>query len=145
MKVLSFDPGGTTGYCYQDENAIYEMGDAEPTLIDFLRSWNLTDKPVDYVVVEGYRQLPKDVEMSYYAKPVTQENIGRIKGWAELMGLPIHEYLPKDKPTQCKATQVFPKKKPKWLEHRLDAYNHGRYFLIKKGLAKTALELEMGL
>lgn len=145
MRVLSFDPGGVTGYCYQDENAIYEMGDCEPSVIEFLRSWNLADKPVEYVVVEGYRQLPVRVEMTYYAPMTTIEHIGRIKGWAELMGIPIHEYLPKDKPTECKATQVFPKKKPKWLEHRLDAYNHGRYFLIKKGLAKTALELEMGL
>lgn len=148
MRVLSFDPGpdhGTTGYAYQDENELLEMEDANgpgKTIIDFLRDWDLKDKPVDVVVVEGYINMPGG-KNPYYRPLKTSENIGKIKGWAEMNRIRIHEYFPKDKPTECKATQVFPKKVPKAIEHRLDAYNHGRYYLIKQGLALTALEMKV--
>jgi hypothetical protein len=147
MRVLSCDPGpdgtsGTTGFAYQDENSLYELGDIF-SAAEFFKGWDLQEKPIDYIVVEGYFPLPGKEVMHYYRPNKTSEQIGRIKMWAELNDIPIHEYRPADKPKECKATQVFPKKVPKAIEHRLDAYNHGRWFLIEKGLALTALELEV--
>jgi hypothetical protein len=150
MKVLSFDPGGggkrgATGVAYQDENKTYIVKSVKD-LPGFLRAWDLKKLPVDIVVVEGYKIVPgreRDMKASIGVPLTTVENIGRVKSWAELMGLRHHEYDRTLKPTICKITQVFPKKAPKMIEHAAEAWNYGRYYLYQRGLAKSALEMEM--
>lgn len=150
MRVLSFDPGGggkagRTGIAYQDEEKTYIVQSVKD-LIGFLRAWNFQELPVDYVVVEGYKIVgtrQRDMKASIGVPLTTSENVGRVKGWAELHGLPVKEYDRTLKPTICKITQVFPKKAPKMIEHSVEAWNYGRYFLYQKGLAKSALEMEM--
>jgi hypothetical protein len=148
VRVLAIDPGRTegvtagSGWCYQDPNEVFKMGstkDLEKLLID----WNLTDDPIDVLVVEEYRIIPQTINQNIGIKQVTVQNIGAAKLWARMNKIRVVEYLPTLKPTQCKATGVTPKKMQKIKEHEWDAYNHGRYFLIQSGLAPSALELEM--
>ena|SRR6059058_3238962 len=143
MRVLSWDPGQTTGWCYQNPQKILSFGETTD-LKTFLKEWDLKAQPVDYVVVEGYRIRQGTVSMNVGIPLVTVENIGRIKYWSELNDIPVQEYLPDKKPTQWKATGVkVDKSVPKNQTHRLDAFNHGRFFLIEKKLAPTALEEQM--
>jgi len=147
--VLSVDPGGesgvgASGWCYQDENKVYAMESVQ-NLREFLVKWDLKKLPVDHVVVEGYFIPPtkKGVQSNVGRKLPVVENIGVVKLWAEMNGLKWTEYMPAIKPQQCKLTQIFPKKMPKAIEHKFDAFNHGRFYLIQNHGAPTALEQKM--
>lgn len=147
MNVLSVDPGGekgvgASGWCYQNVEKVHAMGDTQD-LKGFLKAWDLKALPVDHVVVEGYFIPPKKAKANIGVPLTTVENVGVVKLWAEMNDIPWTEYMPALKPTQCKMTQVFPKKGRKDVSHKLDAFNHGRYYLIQNHNAPTALEIEM--
>lgn len=142
MKVLSFDPGKTTGIAYQDENATFAMTDTQD-IYTWLEKVDLAKTPVDQVVIEDYVIKPHQATMNVGVKQDALETIGAIKFWAARNKIPVQMYDPKLKPTQCKLTGTFPKKMRKDIEHKFDAWNHGRFFLIQKKLAKTKLEMDM--
>lgn len=153
MKVLSFDPGGDTGWAYQspqvdpNDTTAFMMGDVKTAKItDFLLQWDLKKNPVDIVVIEAYRirETKRDLSSNVGIKLITVENIGRVQFWCEMNGIEYVEYETKHKPTIWKATGVkVDKSVPKALSHRLDAWNIGRWHLIKKRLAPTLLEIQM--
>jgi hypothetical protein len=143
--VLSVDPGGETGrgasgWCYQNEDKILALGDVQD-LRQFLVKWDIKALPVDHVIVEGY--FVRGGAANQGRKNPTIENVGVVKLWAEMHGLKWTEYMNTLKSAQAKMTQVFPKRGRKDVSHRLDAYNHGRYYLIQECGAPTALEIEM--
>lgn len=158
MLVLSFDPGGTTaginkaaatGWCYQDERKTYAMGGLFSTadLHKFLKNFDLKKLPVDVVVIEEYIPLPnqKGAKANLGKRMITSEAIGSITIWASMNGIIVVMQSARLKPAQAKMTGVDPKKGRKDVSHGLDAFNHGRYYLIQQGLARTALEVEMGI
>lgn len=140
-KVLAFDPGVDTGIAYMDEDHTYWMGDTKD-IHAYFRKIDLSKTPVDVIVYEEYfvraEQAYQNTGRNY-----TVEVIGAIAGFASQHGIKVVSYPTKLKTTQSKMTQVFPKKATKKISHRLDAYNHGRYYLIKECGAPTALEIEM--
>lgn len=143
--VLSVDPGGETGrgasgWCYQNEDKILALGDVQD-LRQFLVKWDIAKLPVDHVVVEGY--FVRGAAANQGRKNPTIENVGVVKLWAEMHGLKWTEYMNTLKSAQAKMTQVFPRQGRKDVSHRLDAFNHGRYYLIQECGAPTALEIEM--
>lgn len=141
-KVLSFDPGATSGWCYQDEDQVFAM--SQTTDINgFLEAWDIAKLPVDHVVFEGYRINPHQATQNVGIRLVTVEAIGSIVQWATFKKIKFTEYLPMLKPQQAKLTQIFPKKMRKDISHKFDAFNHGRYYLIKNHGAPTALEQKM--
>lgn len=140
-KVLAFDPGKTTGIAYLSEDLTYWLGDTQD-IHEYLNKVDLSKTPVDVVVYEEYFVRGEDAYKNT-GRNFTVEAIGAIAGWARLNNILVVSYPTKLKPTQAKMTQVFPKKFPKAISHRMDAYNHGRYYLIQNHGAKTALELEM--
>ncbi len=147
--VLSVDPGGETGvgasgWCYQNEDGILALGDVQD-LRQFMVKWDVSKLPVDHVVVEGYftNPNPKYAKANMGRKLPVVENIGVVKLWAEMKEIPWTEYMPMIKNAQAKMTQVFPKAGRKDVSHKLDAYNHGRYYLIQNHGALTALEKQM--
>jgi hypothetical protein len=150
MKVLSVDPGkdkggpkSGSGWCYQDPEKVLKWGDTKD-LMQFLKDWDLKADPVDYVVVEGYKIRPGQEKMNVGVPLITVENIGRVKMWAEMNSLPYQQYMPFDKRKQQQATGAkIDRNTPKQLTHRIDAYNHGRWFLIEQKLSPTALEAEL--
>lgn len=150
MRILSFDPGkdkggpkSGSGWCYQNPEKILKWGDTHD-LSAFLMSWDFVKDPVDYVVVEGYKIRPGQEALNIGIPLITVENVGKVKFFAAMAKIPVHEYMPYDKIKQQKATGVkIDKNVPKAQTHRLDAFNHGRFFLIEKKLAPTALEAQM--
>lgn len=140
-KVLAFDPGVTTGIAYLDEDLTYWMGDTKD-IHAYLKKLDLSKTPVDVIVYEQYFVLPQQA-MHNTGRNFTVEVIGAIAGFASQHNIKVVSYPPKIKGTQAKMTQVFPKKGRKDVSHRLDAYNHGRYYLIQNHGAPTALEIEM--
>jgi hypothetical protein len=148
MRVLSFDPGrelgasAGTGWCYQDPAGVKELG-VTKNLHEFLRGLYIKEKPVDVIVVEEYEVRAGTVAQNIGIKLVPVQNIGAVRFYAYLINVPVVEQYPRQKPTMAKATGVNPKKFPKAIEHQYDAYNHGRYYLIQKNLAKSKLELDM--
>jgi hypothetical protein len=150
LKILSIDPGKNkggprsgSGWCYQDEHKVLLWGDTQD-LPQFLKEWDFMLYPIDHVVVEGYKIRPGTVAMNVGIPLVTVENVGAVKMFAHWNDLPCKEYMPFDKPKQQKATGArIPKNAPKEITHRIDAYNHGRWFLIEQKLAPTALEAQM--
>ena len=153
--VLSFDPGkngGTkrsgSGWCLQDENKVYDFGVTQD-LIEFL-GWDifpilkkhLNIRP-QVVVYEGYQIRKETVAQNVGIPLTTVENIGAIKLFARSLKAPLQVYMPNQKPTQWKATGMNPTKVPKSQSHWIDAFNHGRYYLITHNLAPSALEMEM--
>ncbi|ALY09306.1 Holliday junction resolvase [Arthrobacter phage Jasmine] len=153
MRVLSFDPGGTTGWAYQSEQVDptdttkFAYGDVvTKRLTEFLMAWPLDKNPVDVVVVEAYRirETKRDLSANVGIKIVTAENIGRIEFWCEMHGIEYVEYETKEKPTIWKATGVkVDKSVPKAISHMLDAWNIGRWHMIKLRIAPTLLEIRM--
>lgn len=155
--VLSFDPGKNhggktsgTGWCMQDENTVYDFGvtqDLTTFLHRYVMEVAMGAKPnmrPDVVVYEGYQIRKETVAQNVGIPLTTIENIGAIKLLARLVGCTtVVQYLPQQKPTQWKATGKNPTKVPKAQSHWIDAYNHGRYYLITHNLAPSALEMEM--
>src|SRR4030095_9979504 len=146
-NVLAFDPGGdqgvgASGWCYLNENKVHALSDTQD-LNGFLRKWDLKKLPVDHVVVEGYFALAKKAGAHRNKRLPAVENIGVVKMWADMMGIPWTEYDPKLKGVQAAVTQVFPKKGRKDVSHKLDAYNHGYWYLHSVHGAPSKLEQQM--
>jgi hypothetical protein len=147
MRVLGIDPGkdnggpdSASGWCYMDEKRIINSPDglmwgSTKDLGKFLKEWSTEIFPVDQVVVEGYFINPRQQGRLYgnigKGKMATPENVGKVKMWAELQGIPVHEFFNTDKVTEQNVTGMkYDKKTPKALTHRMDAFNHARYWLI---------------
>lgn len=150
MRVLSIDPGkdkggprSGSGWCYQNLSGVIRWGDTQD-LKQFLKDWDLNVNPIDHVVIEGYKIRPGQVAQNVGIPLITVENVGRAKFFAEMNDIEFTEYMPFDKRKQQQATGAkITSKTPKEVTHRIDAYNHGRWFLIEQNLAPTALEAQL--
>lgn len=147
--VLSFDPGKNSGgrksgsgWCLQDEDVVHDFG-VTGDLIKFLAGLGTIlatyGKP-DVIVYEGYAINPHNVQMNVGADLTAVQNIGAIKLFAEIVGVKTHMYRPDQKKKQWAATGKNPTKVPKAQSHWIDAFNHGRFYLIERGLAPSLLE-----
>lgn len=163
MKVLSFDPGGTTsgknkaaatGWCYQENNGqgttkVFGTGPLYSTadLHKFLKEWDVSQLPVDVVVYESYtvRPDPKGVSANVGKRMITSEAIGSITMWASFNNVKVQSYDAKLKPVQGAHSGFITKGKTKRFTHGMDAFNHGWWHLYQCGLVKTALELRLGV
>ena len=163
MRVLAFDPGGTTagtnkaaanGWCYMENRpdfrpkalatgALYSTDD----LHAFLKAWDTKKLPLDIVVYESYTPLPnkKGAKANLGRRMITSEAIGSITMWASFNNLPVEFYDAKLKATQAAHSGIDPKGKAKRYTHGMDAFNHGWWYLYKHNLIKSVLELEMGI
>ncbi len=148
MKVLSFDTGETTGWCYQSETddfpgGILDMGQIEglAKLTSFLHSFT---RPVDQVVIEKYIVWgsKRGKQANIGSTLPTVRAIGIIESWCYLRGIPYHlEYTSDLCGLQAKVTGMSTSG-PHSQTHWIYAANHGRYWLIQNGYAKGAADLE---
>lgn len=149
MKVLSFDPGGNqgvgaSGWCYQSPEKVFALGDTQD-LKGMLKKWDLKQLPVDVVVVEGYRTIPvRGKKAARVGKPMAHvENVGVVKAWAEFNDLKVIEYFSNLKSAQEKHSGVKASDKRKDVTHKLDAFNHGWWYLHSLGLVMSKLEKQL--
>lgn len=146
MRVLSFDPGNTTGWAYQDgENdypsGILDFGQLEGLIAvdDFLRAWNLETRPVDWLVVEGFRNF--SVKATYGSENFTSQVLGIIEVWGLRHKIPCKKYFSHEIDNVAKIVGVNPRKGKHKNTHWLFAANYGRHHLIKCGKAKSAIQV----
>lgn len=142
MFILSFDPGETTGWCYQDENEILDLGQCAGDvrgITEFLEKWN---RPVDHVVCEEYKVLPGKAMAHIGTKVLTVRVIGAIENWCIRRGYDITYYPSSLTTIQAKQTGLDPRKKGANHKntHWAFAANHGSWYLIRKGLKKTQIQ-----
>ena len=140
MIVLSVDPGETNGWVVQDENKLIDKGQAKG-LAEMMNVMDEWEDDIEQLVVEDYVILGQKAQSHAGSRVPTIQVIGYLKAWAIQHKIPFKMYPARMKPIQQKRTQVFPKGAHS-KNHWVDAYNHGRYFLIEQGLAKSALEIE---
>jgi len=140
MRVFSVDPGETNGWVYQDPEKMIDFGQAQG-LANLIQAIKEYEGEIDYLVIEDYIILGKKAMSHSGSRVPAIQIIGWLKGWALEHNVPVQMYPARMKPLQQKRTQKFPKGAHA-KNHWVDAYNHGRYFLIEKGLAKSALQIE---
>lgn len=139
MRVLSFDPGDTTGWVYQDPQKMIDYGQAK-SLVEVIKVVDEYIKETDYIVIEDYVILGKKAMSHTGSRIPAIQIIGYLKAAALINKIPVKMYNARMKSIQQKRTQKFPVGAHS-KNHWVDAYNHGRYFLIEQGLAKSALEI----
>lgn len=144
MRVLSFDPGETNGWCYQDIDKVIEFGQAKG-LEELMEVTDKFEGMVDHVVIEDYKILGQKAMSHSGSRVPTIQMIGYLKAWCIRQKLkPPTLYPARLKPIQQKQTGMKPIGAHKD-NHWVDAYNHGRWYLIQEHGAQTALEKKMGV
>ena len=149
MRVLSIDPGETSGWAYQDERDDYpggllDLGQTTKGLLgmmDLLEGWNLELKPIDAIVIEDYTIY--DAKANMGTKGVTIGVKDYARAWAIRKAIPTELYDSRMIPTVAKQVGVDPRKGAHKNTHWVYAANYGRHYLVKRGLAKSALQLAM--
>lgn len=139
--LLAFDPGDTTGVAEFTSDgklmAMLQMNMDE--LINYLNKFN---KTVDTVVVEDFVLFAKRAQKQAGSRMKASQAIGLIRGFAARHEAKLVIQQANIKPIALKQTGIrLPSQHSK--THQYDAYLHGAYYLIGKGIMKTKLQLEM--
>lgn len=140
---LAFDPGDTTGWAsFDDEGNVIEKGQLNlEELMDKCREWR--SAPIKVVIYEDFRIFRHKAQKFAGNKMVVSQTIGIILSMAREAGAKVVSQPSSIKPIAEKWTQVKPRG-PHSQSHEIDAYNHGKYYLIGEGICKSALEEELG-
>lgn len=141
MRVLSFDPGNTTGWVYQNPQKMIDYGQASGLIEVIDVCTEHEGGIVDQVVIEDYVILGQKAMSHTGSRVPAIQVIGYLKAWAHKQGIPVKLYPARMKPIQQKRTGKVPKGAHS-KNHWVDAYNHGRYWLIENGHAKSALQIQ---
>ena len=139
MRVLSFDPGVTTGWCLQDENGIIDAGQA----VGFSELDKVLErhpKP-DVMIIEDYVILPSKAKSHSGSRVEPVKIIGLLEHHAFRNDVKVIRYPARMKPIQQKHSGVKPTGAHK-NNHWVDAYNHGWWFLFNRKLVKSKLQME---
>lgn len=148
--VLSFDPGETTGYAYQDARDDYpggllDLGQIKglEELTTFLEKWT---RHVDHVVIEDYVvwRGNRGAKANVGSRLETVRAIGIIESWCFRNKITFSKSGSDDNTLIAKKVGLDPVKSGTHKNtHWVYAANHGRYWLQQKGYAKDALERSM--
>lgn len=148
--VLSFDPGETTGWAYQDERddypgGIMDIGQEQglEALTNMLEAWS---KPVTQVVIEDYVvwRGNRGAKANVGSKLETVRAIGIIESWCFRNKIPFVKYGSDLTGLQARQCGLDTSKGAHKNTHWAYAANHGRYWLQQKGYAIDALDRDMG-
>jgi hypothetical protein len=137
MYLVSFDPGETTGVAeFNEEGDLRKAGQFRfKELVDYCE--NLSN--VEYIVCEDFRIRRSKATKFVGNRMETIQAIGVIRAAAQRLEA---EFILQDSsilPIAQKWTQV-PLPKDHSASHWISAFNHGAYWLIRRGERKVALE-----
>jgi len=148
VKVLSFDPGETTGWAYQDERddfpgGIIDLGQISgiQQLSLFLNSWT---RPVDHVTIEDYTVWGgnRGDKANKGSKLETVRAVGVIESFCYVKGIPFTKYDSQDVTLYSMKVGLDPRKGAHKNTHWAFAAVYGRWYLVFNKLAKSALQLD---
>lgn len=134
MRVIAFDPGGTTGYCVLDQSGTVEAqgefgyDDAGQSIAiqDLLYTYRLRS----FVVIESYRIFPSALQAHQYSAVQPVQMIGRIKTLCEEYDLEYKEQPPSHKKfftnQRLKSYGAY----AKGMRHANDAARHALYYAV---------------
>lgn len=135
--LVSFDPGKTTGVAVFVDGAVTEFFDVK---IEDMPFWfrqlevDYKDKPVT-IVYENFKLFKWKSQQQSGSTMEASQVIGQIKAAAAFNKWDIYDQSPQIKPIAQKWSKAVPPSNHK-LSHSIDAYNHGYYWLVSKGMKK---------
>lgn len=138
---LAFDPGEMTGWAIwnQDGDFIY-MGQIAWEDIPFWWAENIK-VPVLEVIIEEYVLFGKRAKQQTGSRMKASQVIGMIKAMTSRTDATVIEQRSSIKTIAVKMSQIqMPSNHSE--SHQFDAFLHGYYRLVQKGVIKTQLELE---
>jgi hypothetical protein len=143
---VAFDPGKVTGWAiFKDDGSVNTIGQATIeeliTLVEKLVLDNLSE-PILAVVYEDFIIFKHKAKYLAGSRVEASQAIGIIKGLAQRTGAELVMQGSDIKPMAQRWTQIKPPADHAE-SHKIDAFNHGAYYLINKGIRKTALEEEI--
>ncbi len=139
---LAFDPGGTTGWCsFNDEGETTGYGQLSlDELAAKVDEW--ANEPIHTVIYETFVLFGHKAKRQTGSDMPASQAIGIIKTLIHRLGSPtVIRQDPSIKNMAQKWTQMKPPSNHAE-SHWVDAFNHGAYYLINKGVRKTYLEME---
>jgi hypothetical protein len=143
--VYGFDPGVTTGWAVflQDGDDATLTGWGDFKFQDLETELDNMRKP-DLIIIEKYHTRHATAHLGTKKEvKTTIECEGIIKSWARRHGAEIVEQLNTIKSIAEKMTNVTPPSKHSQ-SHKVDAYNHAMYYMIRKEMAKSQLARQGG-
>lgn len=142
-SILVFDPGESTGWCFQAENGTVYGGTARKDHLEVAQLIRATQP--DIVVLERFNLYPQMAKSLSWNSFYPCETIGVIKVVCMELGIPIVEQAPSVKKyfggfqSDWDTIEYLPLQWEPFskgvTEHTKDAYMHYRYFL-RNGLKK---------
>jgi hypothetical protein len=141
LGLLAIDPGNTTGFAYFDSNGDVQnwghlLGGVDG-MVGFLQAFT---EPVDTIVIEDYRVRGdiQGLKANVGSQLETVQIIGAIKGWAIISNCEVILQAPQLKRMGEKYSNLRPSGAHNNNSHKVDAYNHGYYWLVKNKLIAPA-------
>lgn len=144
---LGVDPGkggvDSIGYAIvTDDATLIEMG--QLTFPQFVMALETMAKKYEFIgcVYETYRVFRKKAKAHIGSKVETVQSIGVLKSWALRNNIPVAEQNPD---ILSIAERHFQIKLPEdhTISHQFSALLHVKEWLYRKGIGKSALELEL--
>jgi hypothetical protein len=141
QSVVAFDPGETTGFARLRIDAILqEWGQLDfDDMTDYCN--NFDPDGIEAIVVEKFQLFRKKAKQQIGSEFVTSQVIGLLRGVARKHKIPIVMQGPDIKIIAEKYSGVKPTG-PHSQSHKIDAYNHGYYYLVRQYHALTKMEKE---
>lgn len=135
---LAFDPGGTTGFAvFHEDGSIMDWGQLTgiDKVVDFLQ--DAARHNILLIIVEDYRVRGdrQGLKANVGSQLETVQIIGALKMFARQNRIQVVLQPPNIKAIASKWSGVEPKGAHK-NSHKVDAYNHGVYWLVKAGVRK---------
>lgn len=142
MKVLSIDPGDTTGWIYiEDPDTIMAYGNLKfDKITDFLGEWDYEKNPIDVFLVEDFRVFNKSAVRNGDRQRTTRV-LGMVEVIAKMKKIRLVKQDSNVLPVAVRTTGIDPYKGKHKDTHWAFAYTHVAYYFTLLKLRKSAGQL----